>query len=790
METSTQIVQIFAHVAEHPDQCYNFDIQGNLDKYMGCERNQSNFSQAAFLICDAARIYGRKVDYVEQTLLDFNRRSAANVANAIAEKQKELDEAEQTTTTTTNNNKDTNNKKSKQTEQEKREKEKEKALKRAKRMCKVTSKIEFKPKPFQIGTPEQISLNLYEERSELDLEDDYDQVRMKNVFPRINVLQSNLQSNNTFYDNLNIVEENCENLDALRDFRIFMDTIDEPIYMRPNKNRENDPQYKKECDRFQRRANQKHSNLYLSAEYVKEAYGVTLKDNSDYLNMLKYNEEVERLNLRKLSIEQLAKLKVGTYLNNILHGNKQDEEIPEFDSGIVDDIGCTDTLHDDIDIPMTDISAMNTTDEVDSCLESSVNMSIEPSDRSLNVTSEMDNTIPSSAEQTAESLNATTEGDSTIQSTVSNDITTDGDNTLPSAESTLNSTSEQPSNLTDLTLNASDGANTTSGEASKLDETNEMDRTARQSLDDGLGGSLPPLSPSRMSEFAGFDSNDVIEDSLNPIKVPELVVNIFKLPENLLRRKRIFQLTEEFDLWMAARKRKVSSNPKDPPSCGKLLKLSNGAIIRTDADSECDVNEFLGFDENNDICTANDAMVVDEVNPGAITNRTCSSDSGISPEKVSNSEDSNSDAKLPENVTEQASNTAVETVNDSGVADLSSTSELNNSTEIADQTAQETDISNVSDRNIAANSTKIFDETTSVLTGLDSGFDDLRSQFTENNSTIEDGSGDSSNVNASNEIDEAIEADSDTLMAECISPILLAESDINSKFRLFFSIIY
>lgn len=775
METSNQIVQIFANVAEHPDQCYDFDIQGNLDKYMGCERDQSNFSQAAFLIFDAARIYGRKVDYVEQILLDFNRRSAGNVANAIAEKQKEIiDDADQTTT----NNKDTNNKKSskQQTEHEKREKEKEKALKRAKRMCKVTSKIEFKPKPFQIGTPEQISLNLYEERSELDLEDDYDQVRMKNVFPRINVLQSNLQSNNTFYDNLNIVEENCENLDALRDFRIFMDTIDEPIYMRPNKNRENDPQYKKECDRVQRRANQKHSNLYLSAEYVKENYGVTLKDNSDYLNMLKYNEEVERLNLRKLSIEQLAKLKVGTYLNNILHGNKQDEKIPEFDSGIVDDIGCSDDS-DNIDVPMTDVSAMNTTDEVDSCLESSINMSIESSNQTLNVTSEMENTIPSLAEQTAESLNATTESDSIIQtsmeqSTVSNDMTTDGEHTVPSIESTLNSTGEQSNNLTDLTLNSSDKVDINA-------ESNEMDRTARQSLDDGLGGSLPPLSPSRMSEFAGFDVNDVIDDNLNSIKVPKLDVNIFQLPENLLRRKRIFRLTEDFDLWLAARKRKIGLNPKDPPSCGKLLRLSNGAIIRTDVDSECDVDEFLGFDENNGICTASDAMVVDDVNPGAITNRTCSSDSGISPEKVLNSEDSNPDPKLLENATE--------TVNDSGVADLSSTSELNNSTEMPNQTVQETDISNVTDANIAANSTKIFDETTSMLTGLDSGFDDLGSQITENNSTIEGESNKSADkVNETNEIDETIEADSNVIMADCVSPIMSAESDINSKLRLIF----
>lgn len=234
----TQIVQKFASVAEHAEQCYDFDLQENLTTFFQCQQNDVNFSEAAFLIYDAARIYGRKVDYLEQILLDFNQRSALNVSKAMAEKEKEQN-AE---------NGESSSKKDKKAEEqrEKREREKERALKRAKRMLKVTSKVEFKPKPFEIATSDQISLNLHEQRSELDCEEEFDQVRMKNVFPRINVLQSNLQSNNTFYDNLGIDETDCENLDSLRDFRIFMDTIDEPIFTRPMNGNTIDPKYEQE----------------------------------------------------------------------------------------------------------------------------------------------------------------------------------------------------------------------------------------------------------------------------------------------------------------------------------------------------------------------------------------------------------------------------------------------------------------------------------------------------------------------------------------------------------------
>lgn len=711
MDQRAQIVQQFASVAEHAEQCYEFDIQGNLDTFFRCNRDDINFSEAAFLVYDAARIYGRKVDYLEQILLDFNQRSATNVSKAMAEVKAMAENAEQS------------EKKDKKADEarEKREREKDRALKRAKRMLKVTSKVEFKPKPFEIATSDQISLNLHEQRSELECEEEFDQLRMKNVFPRINVLQSNLQNNNTFYDNLGIEENDVENLDSLRDFRIFMDTIDEPIFTRPMIGTQVDPRYEQEYKRSMERANQKHSNIYLPAEYIKENYGITLKDNSDYLNMLKYNEEVERLNLRKLTIEQLSKLKVGTYLNNILHGNKQDGKITEHDSGIdVDDMdrdceppmpelpdfdgdntmdGLT-TFRDDLDVPMTELSGNDTNKE-----EDVLNLSIiPPPDDTLNTT-----------EPTEQSLNVSTDQ------------------------------SEQQNTSSDSMLETSiDEANTSLETSKDIDRTNE----SRQSLDDGIGAS-ECNSPSRLSEeFEGFNSTDMVEhgelnelsEMLNSagepvkLKVPELDTNIFVLPEKLLRRPKIFALTDEFELWMAARKRKFGVKP-DPPSCGKLLKLSNGVVIRSDPDS--DGEEFLGFDEHNELHTA-PSMVVEEPNPAAIINRTCSSDSGFNPEIVPNGGEGCNQSQITPNGTED--------VNDSGVADLSSSGEttlnttgeatlnttadvtLNTTTENGEQTIQETDLT-MSDGNINANSTKLFNETASIVTGFDSGFSELESQL-------------------------------------------------------------
>lgn len=721
MDNRVQIVQKFASVAEHAEQCYDFDIQNNLDIYFQCQHSDINFSEAAFLIYDASRIYGRKVDYLEQILLDFNQRSATNVSKALAEVRAMAENADKNVAK--NNNK-------KADEQEKRLREKERTLKRAKRMLKVTTKMEFKPKPFEIVSADQISLNLnLDQRSEFEIEEEFDRLRMKNVFPRINVLQSNLQSNNAFYDNLGIDESDIENLDSLRDFRIFMDTVDEPIFMRPmtQVDQEVDPRYEEELKRSIERANQKHTNIYLSADYIKETYGITLKDNSDYLNMLKYNKEYERLNLRKMTIEQLSKLKIGTYLNNILHGKEQDGNIPEHDSGIeVDDMD-------------RDFETIETAETPETSMQTLQNSSIETQ---MDETSMLQN--DSDVQMTDVSgCDANPEEEMLNLTAILpiNDTLNDTGSTIENHQ--LNSTeqSEQNTNtLNDSLLETSTDEANTSGET-----TADVDGAAilHQSVDDGICVS-ESNSPSRLSEeFEGFMTTDLVDNAgiLNDLngmlnaattmqtpKVPTLDSNIFELPEKLLRRQKIFALTDEFELWMAARKRKFSSKPENPPSCGKLLKLSNGVLIRSDPDS--DGEEFLGFDENYALFTAPSVVVDEQPNPA-----TCSSDSGISPEIIMNGNSSDS----PQAVSNSPD------VDDSGVAELDSTVEttldigtistlntttentttctenLEKSTEIIDSSILPTDAN--------ANSTRLLNDTASLVTGFDSGFAELDSIF-------------------------------------------------------------
>lgn len=698
MDNRLKIVQKFANAAEHPDQCYDFDIQGNLHTFFQYQRNEINFSEAAILIYDAARIYGRKVDYLEQILLDFNQRSARNVSKALAEVRAIAENAD----------KNISKNIKKIDEQEKRLREKERALKRAKRMLKTTTKIEFKPKPFEIVTSDQISLNLHEQRSEFEIEEEFDRLRMKNVFPRINVLQSNLQSNNTFYDNLGIDESDIENFDSLRDFRMFMDTVDEPIFTRPITDKEVDPRYEKELKRSIERANQKHSNIYLPADYIKETYGITLKDNNDYLNMLKYNKEYERLNLRKMTIEQLSKLKIGTYLNNILHGKEQDGHIPEHDSGIeVDDSDR------DFEEPMSKVPGISTD------YEKNEGMSTFQNDSYVTITD----------------MSATIEEDTLNLTAI---IPLDGILNESLVENEQHNSTEQTHTTNDSLLVSSTDEVDTSIEMSK--ESNRPD-DSRQSLDDGICIS-ECVSPSQLSEeFEGFVSTDLndprglndLNDMLNAAaalvptsKLTKLDSNIFELPEKLLRRQKIFALTSEFELWMAARKRKCGSKP-DPPSCGKLLKLSNGVLIRTDPDS--DGEEFLGFDENHALYTSPSVVVEEQSNPAAIINRTSSSDSGISPEKVSNEGASDEVQTIPDG----------QKKNDSGIAELDSTNStaLNISADftlnVANGSSMENFGNSISDLSVLpsdanANSTALFNEAASIITGFDSGFAELDSQ--------------------------------------------------------------
>lgn len=674
MESRSEIVQKLLYVAEHKEQCFDFQTQVWLEKYEQCKHERINFSEAAFLIISAAKIYGHKVDYLEQMLLEFNRRSAADF-KATAKDIRNTDEGDDAASGKSDDAK---------SKEKAAEKEKEKLQKRQKRLLKLSQKMEFNPKQFTIAAHSQISLNIHEQRTDMD-EDDYEQLRMKNVFPRINILQSNLQNNSSFYDNLGIIEKNCDNLDSLRDYRIFMDTIDEPLDL----GIVNGDVSNGICNNttVKNRGNEKHFNAYLSAEHIKEKYGVEMPDNSDYLNMLKYGEEIERLNLRKLTIEQLGQLKVGTYLNNILHGNKQDCIIPEADSGMGESL--CDSANDQSTIADSSLNTTATSIDQNVC---------EPSTCGEASVCESSVCEPSACE--------TSTCEPSIDQTMAE----------PSTSMECSTVTEAPEQMD--TSNADDSV--VALEVSKLNESfEEKFGEHRNSLDDGLGTSLIH-SPVQMGDLDDFERNmlnpvvevhdifypmnkfvempndftvdlkDPMNEMLDPPKEPKifppvLYYNIFQIPEKLLRKPKLFQLTEDFELWIAARKRKAGYGDDLAPK-GKLLKLSTGAFVRADPDT--DDEELLGFDPDMSMRLQRRISIAES--PSAIQNRTSSSDSGIidknavTAESEMTANDMQSKDKL--NTSMDMGNGTIDTTTDQSTLNISGEHQTGNSTELCNET--------------------------------------------------------------------------------------------------------
>lgn len=644
MESRSEIVQKLLYVAEHKEKCFDFDTQLWLEKYEKRKNEQTNFSEAAFLVFSAAKIYGHKVDYLEQMLFEFNRSSIVDF-QATAKTRRNADA-----------NGDGDKCDDAKGKASAADKAKEKQQRRHKRLLQFMSKIEFNPKEFTVNSHPQLSLNIHEQRADVD--DEYEQFRLKNVFPRINILQSNLQNNSSFYDILCIIEKNCDNLDALRDFRIFMDTIDEPFDL----GEENE-----ECNTLavRNRGHEKHFNAYLSAEHIKEKYGVDMPDNSDYLNMLKYGEEIERLNLRQLTIEQLGQLKVGTYLNNILHGNQQDCIIPEADSGMGESI--CDSGH-----------------EQSTLVDTTLNTTSESSDQS------------GSDPGTDHSMIETDSDQSLNKSETSMEVASLTDTLDADAEvSALNESFEDK--FDDLGGELDDGTGAISNTSVQLDKLDDFERSMLNPVVEMRDIFFP------MNKFVELSNDFVVDlkDPMNHVLVPEesklcapiLYFNIFQIDEAKLRKPKLFQLTEEFDLWVAARKRKSTCADDSAPR-GKMLKLSTGAMVRTDPDS--DNEELLGFDEQMTMRTARRTPVSE----GSIT-----SESFIITEKT------------PQTGNEvNAENTSVDMGN--CTMDAADQSTLNIS---SDQSTL-----NISGEQQAANSTEICNGTfTSTNELVDSGFDEL-----------------------------------------------------------------
>lgn len=595
MGTRAEIVQMFMHAAEHIDQCYNFDIQKWLDKYENMENEMRNFSEAAFLVYSAARIYSRKVDYLENVVLEWNQRAEAEAAAVAADKKAAKEEAAGGTAKSGANDEGD--------EVEATPKHKEKPRRGTKKLLKSTGRIEFKPKEFTVAELSQISLNLDQQR----IEDEFnDERRLKNIFPRINVLQSNLRSNNRFFENLGLIDADCDNPDTLRDYRLFMDTIDEPIRTSfscpnieeimsydPSKNGGKPKVVPKELS---------HCSILFPAAYLKEQYNIIVEDNSDYLNMLRYNEEIRRLNLKDLSVEQLVNLKVGTYLNDVLHGTNVSGRVPPLDDHTTTiDAAVLSRLLEDHPVLTTTARSETTLGQMDQSslvlhnFDDTAELStIAPDESTLNDTTMHETTVDESS--IMDSTQAETTGNATVNTT-----TPVNDESM--ADATINATIE-------TTTNDSTAANDSVTVKDELNESEELESmfNAVVQLNDIFHGSneLPST----------VDLNGPLGDVLKSKEAQKVALtsNIFQLPENLLRRQKIFKLTEDFDLWLAARKRKLGNKPGPGPP--KVFKMFDGTMVMVsgmESDTRSCISDrsedFFGFDQHGNISSLSFSVV-------------------------------------------------------------------------------------------------------------------------------------------------------------------------------------
>ncbi|XP_055709498.1 uncharacterized protein LOC129805540 [Phlebotomus papatasi] len=74
--SASEITQLFIETAQKIDKCFDFEVAKWLERYQEL-RKQPNFPEAALLIINAAQIYGRKVDYLEEIILNIARESEA-----------------------------------------------------------------------------------------------------------------------------------------------------------------------------------------------------------------------------------------------------------------------------------------------------------------------------------------------------------------------------------------------------------------------------------------------------------------------------------------------------------------------------------------------------------------------------------------------------------------------------------------------------------------------------------------------------------------------------------------
>lgn len=419
------------------------------------------------------------------------------------------------------------------------------------------------------------------------------------AYKRINLIQNRQNSNNSTFGRVPVVKE--DDTDSRIHYSAFLNCIDlsdnaimqRMVYDCNRLRTDEDEQCSTPLTQYDR----KSFHLFMSANYLKQTYDLEVRSDSDYRNMLRYQQELK--NVLPLDLDEMMRYPNGRRLDAILKGNDNTDdsfecdETQEMNTGVA---SFDETLPEgeSIRLPsMCNNSTLNTTPnfETDSGIESTVPssmISIGDSDQSMCNNATL-NTTPNF------------ETDSGIESTIPSSTVSIGDSDQSMFNnSTLNTTSNFE---TDSGINSTVLSSTIHNDNSDQVLDQELQRIAANSastqlissrnpsIDEGLGSfcsmsvrSDPMYSPvvelfdilggigdsmsveakrsitiklddRQMNNIFGIRDEylQVVQQFNLPSKLFErdtpLTVNVLRLPEAKLRRRKLFELTEEFNIW-------------------------------------------------------------------------------------------------------------------------------------------------------------------------------------------------------------------------------------------------
>lgn len=395
------------------------------------------------------------------------------------------------------------------------------------------------------------------------------------TYTRLTLLQNELNTKNSNFGRIPITKD--EDVDTRSNYSTFINCLDlnDNTIM---------PRMVYECDRLRddqeedrvvlSNRSKKPFHLFMSSTYMKQTFDVDVECESDYRNM--QNFQLEMKNLLTMTVEDMMRFKQGCFLNAMLRGGSRDYSI--------DDSDTEECCIDDAQDTATELSSYPTLCTSDSNIfqsESTAN----PIEESM---------FDKDSGLQMESMTSTTFHESQL----------DCESTrLQNGSMTLNSDSECGTRPV-LTQSQESGIDSEYLPASMEDdpEVQFINSTASTqvvpisnrniSIDEGLGGSNSSLSLQSIGIYSPsvelFDIFDGAHGKVSPEMIKAIVlsldsvqmqdifgvrreyltvqqqfnlpgeiferetpltVNILKLPERRLRKKKLFELPAEFNIW-------------------------------------------------------------------------------------------------------------------------------------------------------------------------------------------------------------------------------------------------